>query len=256
VLQDQPNDVITAPSREVPMVGRASTIRFGPVGTGFDRARLAWPSEERVSSSQAADLSALLPNRPKVPEVGSPGRLGVGFLQRENHVDVLLIASSLDHTSWTRSVERTPVNATSAATLFKVAKRAQAKVLRKHMRALGYEVTYWSNGSPLAQALRPSSQRFCDITPGVSIMWAQLQHSLQSTPKGETVTYGVARRLRSAASACYQNDLAAVYPHQATLEQRRVRRTMMRGQRRGSYSERSPDRPWCDQISNDLDPLC
>ena len=61
------------------------------------------------------------------------------------------------------------------------------------------------------------------VSPGVSIMWAQLQHSVQPTAKGVTVTYGVARRLRSAASAYYQNDLAAAHPHQATLEMGRVR---------------------------------
>jgi hypothetical protein len=54
-------------------------------------------------------------------------------------------------------------------------------------------------------------------------MWAQLEHSVQPTSKGATLTYRVARRLLSAASAYYHNDLATTYPHQATLEQHHVR---------------------------------
>jgi hypothetical protein len=79
VHQDPPNDVIEAPSREVPVVGRVTKIRFGTVGSGFDLARLAWPTDEHVFSSQTSDLSDMLPNRPQVPEVGPPGRLKVGF---------------------------------------------------------------------------------------------------------------------------------------------------------------------------------
>jgi hypothetical protein len=150
VPQDPPNDVIEAPSREVPMVGRAAKIRFGTLGTGFDLARQAWPSEQQVFSSQTTDMSELFPNRPKVPEVGSPGHLPVGFLQGEYQVDVMVV-DLMDDTSWIRSVERTAVltrpkvvvAATSADTLLKADKSAKAKVLRKRMRALGYEVTYW-----------------------------------------------------------------------------------------------------------------
>jgi hypothetical protein len=59
------------------MVGRAAKIRFGPVGTGYDLSRLVWPctSEEHAFSSQTADLSELLPNRPQIWEVGPPGCL-------------------------------------------------------------------------------------------------------------------------------------------------------------------------------------
>jgi hypothetical protein len=150
VHQDPPNDVIEAPGREVPVVGRATKIRFGTVGSGFDLARLAWPTEEHVFSSQTSDLGDMLPNRPQVPEVGPPGRLKVGFLQGDNRVDVLLI-DLLDDTSWTRIVERAEVNArpqavvvaTSADTLLHASKSSKAKVLRKQMRALGYEVPYW-----------------------------------------------------------------------------------------------------------------
>jgi hypothetical protein len=44
VHQDQPDEVIDEPSRLAPMVGRASTIRFGPVGTGFDLSSLTLSS--------------------------------------------------------------------------------------------------------------------------------------------------------------------------------------------------------------------
>jgi hypothetical protein len=57
VHQDPPNDAIKVPSREE--AGRTATIRFGPVGTGFDLARLAWPSEEYSFSSQTTILSEL-----------------------------------------------------------------------------------------------------------------------------------------------------------------------------------------------------
>jgi hypothetical protein len=79
--------------------------------------------------------------------------------------------------------------------------------------------TAWS-GVP---TLVPTVLRHPPVSPALGIMYAQLQHSVQPTASGETVTYGVARQLRSAASAYYQNDLAAAYPHQATMEQRRVR---------------------------------
>ena len=41
VHQDSPDDVVKMPSHEVPVVGRAFKIRFGPVGAGFDLTRLA-----------------------------------------------------------------------------------------------------------------------------------------------------------------------------------------------------------------------
>jgi hypothetical protein len=91
------------------MVGRASKIRFGTIGSGFDFARLTWPAEEHVFSSQTSDLSDLLPNRPQVPEFGPLGRLPVGFLYGENQVDALLI-DLMDDVRWIRNVERVPAS--------------------------------------------------------------------------------------------------------------------------------------------------
>jgi hypothetical protein len=76
--------------------------------------------------------------------------MAASLLQGANQVDVVLI-DLLDDTSWLRNVERIPVvarpqavvAATSADTLLNASKSANAKVLRKRMKALGYEVTYW-----------------------------------------------------------------------------------------------------------------
>jgi hypothetical protein len=40
VHQGPPNNVVKAPSRAVPVVGKAAKICFGPVGKGFDLSRL------------------------------------------------------------------------------------------------------------------------------------------------------------------------------------------------------------------------
>jgi hypothetical protein len=61
VHQDPPNDVIAAPSHLVPVVGRASTIRFGTTGTRLDLACLFLPSAAQVVASQTLSCIDLPP---------------------------------------------------------------------------------------------------------------------------------------------------------------------------------------------------
>jgi hypothetical protein len=121
VHQDQPDEVIDEPSRLAPMVGRASTIRFGMAGTDLDFAYLVRPAEGQTFASQISGMRGLLlhSNQSQAPEFGSPpvcwlvlfavfssprpaqGRLLSGVLRRS----FLNKGMILRHRSWMHDIQ-------------------------------------------------------------------------------------------------------------------------------------------------------
>jgi hypothetical protein len=79
------------------MVGRASKIRFGTFGTGLDLARLAWPAEEQVFSSQPLIYRTCSPTDLRSRNLDLRDAFQ-SFLHGET-VDVLLI-DLMDDTGW------------------------------------------------------------------------------------------------------------------------------------------------------------
>ena len=199
---DGQDDILEASGKRLSMppveregICRRQKIRFGTIGAGLDLARLAWPNEHHVFSSQVCDLTEALAHRPKAcSELGPPNRLKPTVLT-VYPVDVLLVEYECGpNATWVRWLDETElamrpkviVAMGDPANLLDSVKDATDRVLRKRMKTLGYAPVYWllqahKHGAALQQD-RLVTVFQCDTETFPGTLLEPEEHSLPCRP--------------------------------------------------------------------------